>query len=182
MAYLGAVAHQQEVAFDFENGELTFVTRKRESTATFVNGKDKEDQVSVNDTLNSNIERNGPAASPFPLLQANQGPTVYHLIASEGADNIRYLRNFDFPVALPYETEVPVFDARNPQLAFTDIVWDSLSSLPQLPGEVPMDSIITVGFTALLSSREDGKPEYLTLPLQFVVVHHLLKGAQEQAL
>ncbi|KAF6741548.1 hypothetical protein DFP72DRAFT_1083663 [Ephemerocybe angulata] len=162
-AYLAAVAHKSSISFKFSGGQITFVTGKRGNAI-----QDRQIRTHLGAPANAPSETTNRGI--LQALSSYRGPYPFHVGRGGNLDNIRHIQSFVFPIALRYESEVPVFNATNPQIRFTEWTWESVTTLPLWQGEVPQDALVTIGFTAIATPC-GAKGGSLTLPVQFVVVH-----------
>ncbi|KAF6746714.1 hypothetical protein DFP72DRAFT_855072 [Ephemerocybe angulata] len=176
-AYLAAVAHTSKISFNFSGGQVTFVSGKRANDVCTTDTKSNRNATKLTfkeeratDQAQSALNSREPRGGCLPALHTARGPRPFHVRRGDDLDNLRHIKNFDFPVALRYESEIPVFDATNPHLKFTQWTWEIVTTLPLWQGEVPFDALVTVGFTALAAPCPTHGSS-LTLPIQFVVVH-----------
>ncbi|KAF6747690.1 hypothetical protein DFP72DRAFT_854085 [Ephemerocybe angulata] len=171
MAYIGASLHQPCVAYEFDNACISFITRRKDpERLTAFNKAVAPPAIPLNASST-------PSSLPLPLRSMTRGPQPFHL---GPCDNDRlgvHAVNMDFPVALRFETTIPVFDATNPLLCFNkdrEALWEDLFRLPLYHGEIPATALVTVGYTAAVDEAEGtSSPPLLSLGLQFVVIHLL---------
>ncbi|KAF6741547.1 hypothetical protein DFP72DRAFT_1083662 [Ephemerocybe angulata] len=166
IAYIGAVTHQTDVAFSFFNGQITFITKKK-NMPDEVNHRRK-----INEAQTWRAIQIPVTESPLPHLATTRGPEAYHVEAWDVADSRSFTEKKDYPVALPFECDVPVFDGSDRTLSFsgTSSVWANLHDLPQLQGEIATGSLVTIGFTAFVTDPGcAASPWKVTMPLQFVM-------------
>ncbi|KAF6759692.1 hypothetical protein DFP72DRAFT_1063431 [Ephemerocybe angulata] len=154
IAYLGAAAHEQNIAFGFNGTTLTFMTRTKDEIA--------RQFVTTQPT----------SSGALPLISVHQTPGPYQLEDDERYNNLKHIEEMDFPVALKYESKVPIFDARRQSTVFGDaILWEQMLQLPLWEKELPIGSLVTVGYTAFTTNGVETQPSNLIFPIQFVVLH-----------
>ncbi|KAF6746715.1 hypothetical protein DFP72DRAFT_1076052 [Ephemerocybe angulata] len=169
MAYIGAVSQQNDIAFGFTNGQVTFITKQKNSRRTSA----YRERGSANGSATANQAQD--VHTPLPLLAPRHGPMEpYHADDDEDKDAKRHTTNMDYPVALRFESEVPVFDASNRDFSFAEGAsgWGRLHELPEYRKDIPYATLVTIGFTAFVTDpKYASSPWKVTTPLQFVVVH-----------
>ncbi|PPQ82821.1 hypothetical protein CVT24_009883 [Panaeolus cyanescens] len=91
-----------------------------------------------------------------------------------------------WPSVLDFDTNVPIYDATGKDFLFDKASFENLRALPLYPRgkatqklDIPVNSIVAVGFTSNLWGGSDTTASSLSLNVQFVIVLRILKLAGE---
>ncbi|KAF6744637.1 hypothetical protein DFP72DRAFT_1078226 [Ephemerocybe angulata] len=101
-------------------------------------------------------------------------PNISSLLWSTAMTPLDSISRDEYPTALNFSDDVPIFLTTDPQYEFNHTSFNNLLALPRHNAEIPLGSLITVGYTAVTFPYDSSPiPETraFTLNVQFVLLH-----------